>query len=490
MTAGADPGSARGGSTEGLCGPSARRTAAGLGTSTLYASQRPPRDLIGAAQGTCEGIERVELHRRDGTRWEAIRPRRCKVDRTDPGAVQDARDDSRAERHDLRRALRKVWRTDRVTACGKAGARPGGEVVVRHTPAGPGTGPMVGFSGLMACGNVWLCPECAGKVAARRAARVERALRVAVERGGWAVLITFTLRHHDRHPLAALVDGLRKGWRAVRSGAVAQRERRELGVIGVVRSIEITHGVNGWHPHVHALVVFDGQPTPAQMDALARSMFGRWTRAIVRAGLPAPLAEQHGLDVTHLGASTPEGTYASIAAWARYAVKGITGETVLGVVKDAKGTNRSVRELMRDAVIGTRWASDDGRTVVTLDDTVRGLLLEYEAVTKRVKHLTGTAELEKVLGLDVDEATDEEVAAEEADGDDVALIARGYWDDVVEPLSADLAAAGERYGPDGIRRWLDRHHVPWTVPVPGAGRTWASIAEAAAVTTRSPGGEL
>ena len=45
-------------------------------------------------------------------------------------------------------------------------------------------------------------------------------------------------------------------------------------------------------------------------------------------------------------------------------------------------------------MIGTRWASDDGRVATTVDETARALLLEYERATKAVKALTGVAELE------------------------------------------------------------------------------------------------
>ena len=390
--------------------------------------------------------------------------------------MQDARDDRRAESFAIRRGLRKVWRTDRVTGCGKAGARPDGEVAVRYTPAGPDTGPVTGFAGLLVCGNVWLCVVCSAKVAAHRAAKIERALKAAVAGGGWAVLITLTVRHRLTMPLLTLLrDGVQAGWRAIGKDRGVRQARDELGVIGMVRSIEITHGTeHGWHPHAHVIVVTAGRPDPAALDALGAKMFRAWAAAIVANGLPAPLMESGGLDVSHLGAHVREGSLASLTAWAAYAAKGLAGEALFGAVKDANGRNRSVRELMRDAAIGTRWASSDGQVAHTIDGTAARLLREYEEASRAVKQLTGLRELERALGLDEDTAEDEEVAAEEAGGVDVAIIAGGYWDELVEPVAADLAAAGERHGPDGIRRWLDRNGVPWTMPT-GHARTWQLI---------------
>lgn len=454
---------------------------AALGTSTGYAATAGHTGFPEGWQppGPPPPVLSVQLATGGGGRsWEVIRPKRHKVDRTDPAAVQDARDDRRAENFAMRRGMRKVWRTDRVTGCGCSGARPDGEVVVRYTPAGADTGPVTGFSGLIVCGNVWLCPVCSQKVAAHRSAKIERALKAAVAGGGWAVLITLTIRHRLGIPLAVLLrDGVQAGWRAIGKDRAVRQARDALGVLGIVRSIEITHGTaHGWHPHVHAIVVTSGRPDTSALDALGTVMFRAWSNAVTRHGLPAPIADSGGLDVSHLGSHVREVSLSSLTAWANYAAKGLAGEALFGAVKEANGRNRSVRELMRDASIGTRWASNDGHLMTTTDATAVGLLREYEESTKAVKQLTGICELERALGLDEDTAEDDEVAAQEAGGEDVAVIAGGYWDQLVEPVAADLAAAGERYGPDGIRRWLDRNGVPWTMPT-GAARTWQTIGD-------------
>ena len=454
---------------------------AALGTSTSYAASAGHKGFPEGWQppGQPPPVLAVQLGTGDGGRsWEVVRPKRHKVDRTDPAAVQDARDDRRAENFAIRRGLRKVWRTDRVTGCGCSGARPDGEVVVRYTPASADKGPVTGFGGLLVCGNVWLCVVCSAKVAAHRSAKIERALKAAVANGGWAVLITLTVRHRLSIPLLALLrDGVQAGWRAIGKDRGVSDARKALGVIGMVRSIEITHGTaHGWHPHAHVIVVTSGRPDTAALDALGATMFRAWSAAVVRHGLPAPLLDNGGLDVSHLGSHVREGSLASLAAWAAYAAKGLAGEALFGAVKEANGRNRSIRELMRDAAIGTRWISNDGQVATTTDDTAVRLLREYEDASKAVKQITGIRELERALGLDEDTAEDEEVAGQEAGGEDVAVIAGGYWDTLVEPVAADLAAAGERYGPDGIRRWLDRNGVPWTMPT-GAARTWQTIGD-------------
>jgi hypothetical protein len=51
--------------------------------------------------------------------------------------------------------------------------------------------------------------------------------------------------------------GLADAWRGFTRGKPWARMRRELGVIGMVRALEVTHGANGWHPHLHVLVLLD-----------------------------------------------------------------------------------------------------------------------------------------------------------------------------------------------------------------------------------------
>ena len=143
-----------------------------------------------------------------GHHWFGLRDGRAvKVNRKDPKSRQEARDRSRGERWDLRRALRKVAESKRVQACGRPGAREDGSVVLRVTDA-TGTaaqhstganGRVAGFSGLFSCGNVWLCPVCSTRIAAERAKELETVLGHFLKSGGWAVLVTLTMRHRREH---------------------------------------------------------------------------------------------------------------------------------------------------------------------------------------------------------------------------------------------------------------------------------------------------
>jgi integrase len=52
-----------------------------------------------------------------------------------------------------------------------------------------------GYSGLASCGSVWACPQCAAKIATRRADELSKVMRAVDEAGGSAFLLTLTMRH-------------------------------------------------------------------------------------------------------------------------------------------------------------------------------------------------------------------------------------------------------------------------------------------------------
>jgi hypothetical protein len=56
--------------------------------------------------------------------------------------------------------------------------------------------------------------------------------------------------------------------------------KKNISLAGTIRSVEITHGMNGWHPHLHALVYVRGDPRAEGLAALAVDVRSRWERFI------------------------------------------------------------------------------------------------------------------------------------------------------------------------------------------------------------------
>lgn len=448
--AGAGPRGAGGASA----GPAAERSEA-LGTSTNNSSAAG-QDVV----------------RREVQSWLTLRETLPKLDRTDPIAVQDRRSERRAERWAIRKGLRQVAQ-GRTASCGLPGGRPDGSVVLRVTDATGtaaqattgATGRVAGFSGLWSCGSVWMCPECSVRIAAQRSEEVGKVLAHHVGTGGVPLLVTLTMRHHREHSLAECLAALTKGWGSVTGGRAAQQDYAS-GLRGWVRALEVTRSAdNGWHVHVHALVVVEQTMSDDAVDAMTGSWFVRWSSGLVRAGMPAPTLD-HGLDVQRVDVGSA-GLSETSGAWARYVCKGLASEAVMGSTKAARGTSRSIYELMRDATVGRRMENPDTGQVVQLADLhARHLLREYEELIRGRRQLTWS-QRDHDLRRDVDdldeEQTDEEIAAADLQGDDVAVLPRETWY-VVEPRAAELIDVTERHGVDAARSWLDDLGVEWWLP--------------------------
>jgi hypothetical protein len=126
------------------------------------------------------------------------------------------------------------------------------------------------LGGLMVCGMVWVCPVCAPKVQAARAAELQAAMDAWTAQGGSVLLQTQTFRHSRADVLGDLQGPFREALRGFRSGKRYQGAMASLGLGGTVTGHEVTWGeANGWHPHAHSLLFVAGGVTPAAAhDAL------------------------------------------------------------------------------------------------------------------------------------------------------------------------------------------------------------------------------
>lgn len=171
-----------------------------------------------------------------------------------------------------------------------------------------------GYSRLSTCGSPWACPRCSAVISVQRAEQIASALDFNSAAGGSAYFLTLTMRHDREHGLQELWDSLQSGWRAVFGspeyrGAPGRRkkdgtrgpdrigEKERFGILGTLRTVEATHGENGWHLHIHAIMFMQDDPFECeeQEQSYADALFRRWSKGVTSAGLPAPLRE-HGID--------------------------------------------------------------------------------------------------------------------------------------------------------------------------------------------------
>jgi hypothetical protein len=111
-------------------------------------------------------------------------------------------------------------------------------------------------AGVSRCSSIWACPVCAPKVREKRAREIDLGVSNHLAKGGQAFLVTATVRHLAGTKLADVLKLVTSSW----TSALRQRHVTDNpGYVGQIRAVEITHGKNGWHPHIHAIVLFDSK---------------------------------------------------------------------------------------------------------------------------------------------------------------------------------------------------------------------------------------
>jgi Replication protein len=108
------------------------------------------------------------------------------------------------------------------------------------------------FGNLMNCRNVWQCPVCAARTAQKRGEDVKQAMEQHRCAGGVCDMHTYTFSHHYGDDLQEIERKMQSAMRRLKSGRWFQRFRHNI--IGTINGKEVTHGKNGFHPHVHEIL--------------------------------------------------------------------------------------------------------------------------------------------------------------------------------------------------------------------------------------------
>ncbi len=317
---------------------------------------------------------------------------------TPPPASEQVRQEKRQERHALKRAQRAFTDSKSSRLCWTTSGAVSidvGRSLVAHV------------SGVHRCGSPWACPVCAPVIRQRRAGEIDQALSLHLAAGGGAEFVTLTARHHRADSLSSRLDVVAEALKLTLSGSPWARRRSALGFLGAIRTTEVTWGeANGWHPHCHALFLFDRPLSKAERVDLEEWLFGRWGGVCKRKGLGS-ITRANGVDVRAVHGAGELGDYLTKVegGW-------------------SAGAELSRTDLKTHAPIALL------RELVATGDRIwLGRWLEYERATFDKRAIRWTPGLRgRLLGVEA-EASNTELAASE--GADLALlraiVGRDVW---------------------------------------------------------------
>lgn len=236
----------------------------------------------------------------------------------------------------------------RVCHCGRS--INGEHVTVRRSPDGT----KASIKGTTVCGAAWTCPICAYRIGEVRRAELELVNVAWVKGGGFTHLITLTFPHEADWLLSDLMvdfDKARNRFRNSRTWKKIFAEGGAAGCIGTVGSLELTHGVNGWHPHLHLLAFVKRPLRQDEIDTLTKAWVGQLLKVGLGDGSKLSDMMKHSLDVRG-GADAA----AYIVKYGREEQWGLSSEMAGAVAKDAKGEHLKPFGLLRASMEGNTFA--------------------------------------------------------------------------------------------------------------------------------------
>lgn len=255
------------------------------------------------------------------------------------------------------------------------------------------------FGGLQICKSVWHCPVCSAKISEKRREDLSTGLRnwseMYTAQNRRVLLVTFTLQHDKGDDLSVVYTALKRARRLLVSGRKAKPFNNEYGIKGHVRSLELTYGVNGWHPHLHVLMFFDQEVPIIPFEAAIKA---RWSECVQSAGRYA--SWEHGCDVRFSDADIAD----YVAKWGYEPKWTPAHEMAKSGSKIGRRGGNTPMQLLSDYLDGDQRA---GR-----------LWMQYAVNFKGERQLHWSKGMRQLLGL-ATEKTDEELAVEQ---DEIAVI--------------------------------------------------------------------
>ncbi len=361
----------------------------------------------------------------------AIKPKR---------QTDEAEQTNRKARFQLQRAAQGLLPQQRVAHCQRSTNNSHGVFVYRSADSAR-------YGNLSTCGSVWHCPICAARITEARRQELQQAITAHAKAGGEIYLMSLTFPHLDHQFLKDNLPLFSTALKKFKNSKGYKKIMKEVGALGSVRALEVTHGDNGWHPHTHDLV-FANKGQIAKLEEL-RDL---WIETLIK----TDIADRSQLnDMLRAAFDVRNGDYAAeyVAKFGHEAT-----EASKMLTNNSWGASHEITKSY--AKVGKRFG---GRTPFTLlADYIKGdkesgeLFTEFGLHFKGKRQLFWSPKLRKALAI-VDEKTDQEIAeAPLVEEEYVTTLDHEQWKLVLRCNARfELLKVAQEYGAEGVAALLD-----------------------------------
>ena len=271
------------------------------------------------------------------------------------------------------------------------------------------------FTGLVACGLIWLCPVCAAKIQAYRTLEVRAAIDKHLENGGSVWMVTQTVPHTNQDDLEDMLERFARAFRSFKQGKKWIGIKESFGISGYIKALEVTWSeASGWHPHLHTIFFLDAARRDVDVPAFCSELFNRWSK----------FTSKNGFGDLSRGAFSIQD-----ASKVKEYLNKITGESY------SWGSEHEITKLHSKQARNLSYAPFDFLRVYngcSVKDSIskeqaEKLFRVYASAFFRMNHLTWSRGL-KLLLLGSEGKTDEEIAESLGELDPIlAMINRFQW---------------------------------------------------------------
>lgn len=290
---------------------------------------------------------------------------------------------------------------------------------------------------LCTCGLIWICPVCASRISEGRSHLLSAAMKAAHVN---PLLITFTMSHGASQRLKPNLDALLDAYKDLTHGRAWVGFEERFGWITAIRALEVTHGANGWHPHIHVLAFMKQPLHYDEQFMLDMTLSDLWIARLASQNASADIA--HGVDIR----TAKKDAIEYVAKFGREPSNkwGIERELTKAVTKNARFSGSR-----------TPWALlDDYRQG---DQHAGALFVEYADAFKRRKQLVTPNAARDLLKMT--EITDAELAAAPLSSVErlLAQLDVNQWKRLLlADLRDDLMLVANTGSADQLALWLER----------------------------------